>query len=55
MDSFPGGIMVQNPPANAGNAGDTGSVPGERRSSEEGSSNLLQCSCLENFIDRGGW
>ena len=30
-------------------AGDTGSVPGE------GSGNPLQCSCLENSVDRGAW
>ena len=25
---FPGGSVVKNPPANAGNAGDMGSIPG---------------------------
>ena len=47
---LPGGAMVKNPPANAG---DTGSVPGSGRSPGEGNSHLLQCSCLENPTDRG--
>ena len=25
------------------------------RSPEEGNGNPLQCSCLENFMDRGAW
>ena len=36
-------------------AGDLGSVPGSGRSPGEGNSNSLQCSCLENSMDRGGW
>ena len=31
--TFPGGSVVRNPPANAGDARDTGSVPGSARSS----------------------
>ena len=31
------------------------SIPGLRRSPEEGNGNLLQYSCLENSIDRGAW
>ena len=49
---FPGAWAVKNPPANAGNAG---SVPGSERSPGEGNGNPLQCSCLENPIDRGAW
>ena len=30
--SFPGGTVVKNPPANAGDSRDTGSIPGSRRS-----------------------
>ena len=41
--------MVKNLPANAGDAGDTGSVPGV------GNGNPLQYSCLENPMDRGAW
>ena len=40
--------MVKNAPANAGDARDTGSIPGSRRSPGEGNGNPLQCSCLEN-------
>ena len=32
-----------------------GSIPGLGRSSAEGSGNPLQCSCLENPMDRGAW
>ena len=47
--------MVKNPPANAGDTRDAGSVPGSERSPGEGSGNPLQYSCLENFMDRGAW
>ena len=47
--------MVKNLPANAGDIRDTGVVPGSGRSSGEGNSNPLQCSCLENLMDRGAW
>ena len=39
--------------ASACNAGDLGSIPGPGRSPGEGNSNPLQCSCLENPMDRG--
>ena len=42
----PGSSVVKNPPANAG---DTGSIPGLRRSPGEGNGNSLQYSCLENL------
>ena len=35
--------------------GNPGSIPGSGRSLREGNSNPLQCSCLENPIDRGDW
>ena len=41
-----------NPPANAG---DVGSIPGLGRSPGEGNRDPLQCSCLENSMDRGAW
>ena len=48
---LPGGSVVKNMPANAG---DAGSIPGLRRSSGEGDGNPLQYSCLENTtMDRG--
>ena len=49
---FPGGSVVKNPPANAG---DTGSNPGLGRSSGEGNGNPLQYSCLENPMDTEVW
>ena len=47
--------MVKNPPANAGNSGDVGLIPGSGRSPGEGNSNPFQYSCLGNPMDRGGW
>ena len=47
--------MVKNLPANAGNARDTGSIPGSEKSPGGGNGNLLQYSCLENPMDRGTW
>ena len=47
--------MVKNPPANAGDAGDTGSIPGSGSSPRKGDGNPLQCFCLENPMDRGAW
>ena len=47
--------VVKNPPANAGGIKDTGSVPGLGRSPGGGHGNPLQCSCLENSMDRGAW
>ena len=45
---FPGGSVVQNPPANAGDTIDMGSIPGLGRSSGVGNGNPLQYSCLGN-------
>ena len=47
--------MVNNPPANAGDAGDAGLIPGSGRSPGEGDDNPLQYSCLGNFMDKGAW
>ena len=47
--------MIKNPPANAGDAGDAGSIPGLRRFSGEGNGNLLHDSCPESSMDRGAW
>ena len=53
---FPDGSVVKNPPANAGDAGNLGSIPGSKRSHGEGNGNPLQYSCLENpFSDREAW
>ena len=47
--------MVKNPPANAGDSGDVGTIPGSGRSPGEGNGNPLQYSCLENFMGSGTW
>ena len=52
---FPGGAVVKNPPANARDARDVGSIPGSGRPPGVGSGNPLQSSCLENSMDRGVW
>ena len=49
---FPGGSVVKNPPANAG---DVGSIPGMGRYPGEGNGIPLQYSCLENPMDREAW
>ena len=52
---FPGGSVVKNPPASAGNTGDASSIPGSGRSPGGGNGNPLQDSFLENPMDRGAW
>ena len=47
--------MVKNPPANARDIKDVGSIPGSGKSLGEGNGNPLQYSCLENPTDRGAW
>ena len=62
-DQSPGKIVgvgssvrnVKNPPGNAEDLRDMGSIPGLGRSPGEGNGNPLQYSCLENFMDRGAW
>ena len=49
---FPGGSVVKNPSANAG---DVGLIPGSGRSPGEGNGNPLQYSYLGNPMDRGAW
>ena len=53
FEGFPGGLAIKNLPANAGDAEDTGLIPGSGRSSGEGNGNLLQYSYLGNAMDRG--
>ena len=50
---FPGGSEVNNPPANAADEEDMGSIPGSGRSPGKGNGNPVQYSCLENPMDRG--
>ena len=51
---FPGGAVVKNPPANAGDARDTDVIPESERSPRVGNGNPFQYSCLENSTDTGG-
>ena len=46
-------LVVKNPPANAGDVKDAGLIPGSGRSPGGEHGNPLQCSCLENPLDRG--
>ena len=63
IPSFFGGGVVTYPDLPGGsegkesacNAGDPGSILGLGRSPGRGHGNPLQCSCLENFMDRGAW
>ena len=50
MRGFPG---VSDGKESGCNAEDLGSMPGLGRSPGEGNGNLLQYSCMENFMDRG--
>ena len=52
---FPGGSVVKNLPATAGDAEDLGSIPGSGRSSEGGNGNPLQYSCLGDPMDGAAW
>ena len=49
---FPGGSMVKNPPAYAG---DADSISGSGRCPGEGNGTPLQYSCLGNPMDGGAW
>ena len=42
-------------PINEGDTKDVGLIPGLGRSPGEGKGNPLQCSCLENSMNRGAW
>ena len=55
LKSFSVALLVKNPPANAGDARDAGSIPGMGRPPGGGNDNPLQHSCLENPMDRGAW
>ena len=52
IGELPGGFVVKNWPANAG---DSGSIPGLGRCPGEGNGNSLQYSCLGNLMDKGAW
>ena len=48
----PGGEVVKNPRANAGDSGGVGSIPWWGRYPRRRNGNLLQDSCLGNPMDR---
>ena len=48
-------LVIRKPPANSGDTGNMGSIPGLGRSLGEGNGYPLQYSCLENPMDRGAW
>ena len=50
---FSGGTVVKNPSANAGDARDTGSIPGSGTFPGVRNGTPLQYSYLENPMDRG--
>ena len=47
--------MVKNLSANAGDVRNANLSPGSGRFPGGGRGNPLQCSCLENPMDRGAW
>ena len=49
------GLVVKNSPASAGDIKDEGLIAGSGRYRGGGHGNPLQCSCLENPMDRGPW
>ena len=48
-------VVVKNPPANAGDIRDVGSIPGLGRSPRVGNGNPVQYSFVQNPMDRGAW
>ena len=52
---FPGNAVVENLPANLGDARDVGLNPGLGRLPGVGNGNPFQYSCLENPMDREAW
>ena len=52
---FPDSAVVKNLPASVGDARDSGLIPGSGRSPGGENGNTLQCSCLENSMERGAW
>ena len=55
IGAFQLALVIKNPPANAEDIRDMGSIPVSGRFLGGGHSNPLQYSCLENPMDRGAW
>ena len=47
--------QVKKPPAIVRDAGDMNLIPGSERFPGVENENTLQCSCLENLMDREAW
>ena len=52
---FPGSTVIKNPPANAGDTGVVGLIPGLGRCPGEGNGNPLLYSCYRNLMKRRAW
>ena len=52
---LPSGTVIKNPPINAEDPEDRGSIPGSGRAPEGGIGNPLQYACLGTPLDRGAW
>ena len=52
---FPGGLVIKNLPANAGDTGDASLILGSGRSPGVGNGKPLQHFSLKNPKDRGAW
>ena len=55
LDISSKGTVINNLPANAGDARNAGLILGSGRSLGEGNGNPLQHSCLRKPMDRGTW
>ena len=55
LQGFPGGTVIKNLPADAGDTRDSALMPGLGRFPGGGNGNPLQYSFLGNSLDRGAW
>ena len=55
LEGFPSGSVIENPPANIGDAKDSDLIHGSKKSPGGGNGNPLNYSCLENPRDREAW
>ena len=55
LTGFQMALVVKNQPASAADIRDVGLIPGSGRYPGGGNGNQVQCSCLENSMDRGAW
>ena len=53
--AFPGGSVLKNPPANAGDTEEAGLMPEWEKSPGRGNGNPLQYACLDNPMNTGAW